>query len=88
MHGYTSARALLAAIEMVLKEGAQLTGEAISRALAGLDLQLPMERLTFNKHGDPQHYQHVVVQIQKQRLVVVYPPERATGQVDFSLAQR
>ena len=24
----------------------------------------------------------------KQRLVVVYPPERATGQVDFSLAAR
>jgi hypothetical protein len=46
------------------------------------------ERLTVDQHGDPQHYQHVIVQIQKQRLVVVYPPERATGQVDFSLAQR
>ncbi len=88
MHGYTSARALLAAIEMVLKEGSQPTGEAVSQALARLDLQLPMERLTFNEHGDPQHYQHVLVQIQKQRLVVVYPPERATGQVDFSLAAR
>jgi hypothetical protein len=47
-----------------------------------------MERLAFDEHGDPQHYQHVIVQIQKQRLVVVYPPERATGQVDFSLAAR
>jgi hypothetical protein len=28
----------------------------------------------------------VVVQIQNQKMVVVYPPERATGQVDFSLA--
>ncbi|MCK9376628.1 MAG: ABC transporter substrate-binding protein [Syntrophobacterales bacterium] len=88
MHGYTSAQALLAAIEMVLKAGGQPTGEAVSQALAKLDLQLPMERLTFDKHGDPQHYQHVIVQIQKQRLVVVYPPERATGQVDFSLAPR
>jgi hypothetical protein len=47
-----------------------------------------MERLTFDEHGEPQHYQQVIVQIQKQRLVVVYPPERATGQVDFSLAAR
>lgn len=88
MHGYTSARALLAAIEGVLRQGSRLTGEAISQALARLDLQLPMERLTFDQHGDPRHYQHVMVQIQKQRLVVVYPPERATGQVDFSLAAR
>lgn len=88
MHGYTSARALLAAIEQVLQGGGQLTGEAVSQALARLDLQLPMERLAFDAHGDPRHYQQVIVQIQKQRLVVVYPPERATGQVDFSLAGR
>jgi len=88
MHGYTSARALLAAIGTVLQDGGQLTGEAISRALARLDLQLPMERLAFDNHGDPRYYQHVVVQIQKQRLVVVYPPERATGRVELSLAAR
>ncbi len=88
MHGYTSARALLAAIGQVLQQGAQPTGEAVSQALARLDLQLPMERLTFDEHGDPQHYQQVIVQIQKQRLVVVYPPERATGKVDFNLAAR
>ena len=88
MHGYTSARALLAAIGNVLQAGAQPTGEAVSQALARLDLQLPMERLTFDEHCDPQHYQQVIVQIQKQRLVVVYPPERATGQVDCNLAAR
>jgi branched-chain amino acid transport system substrate-binding protein len=88
MHGYTSARALLAAIDAVLKEGARPTGEAVSKALARLDLNLPMERLVFDEHGDPRHYQHVVVQIQKRRLVVVYPPERATGRVDLNLAGR
>ncbi len=88
MHGYTSARALLAAIEQVLQGAGQLTGEAVSRALAHLDLQLPMERLAFDAHGDPRYYQQVIVQIQKQRLVVVYPPERARGRVDFSLAAR
>jgi branched-chain amino acid transport system substrate-binding protein len=88
MHGYTSARALLAAIEAACKEGGQLTGEAVRRALTNLDLPLPMERLVFDEHGDPLHYQHVIVQIQKQRLVAVYPPERATGQVDVSAAAR
>lgn len=88
MHGYTSARALLAAIDAVLQSGAKLTGAAISRALASLDLKLPMERLAFDTHGDPKYYQHVVVQIQQQKMVVVYPPARATGKVDFSLARR
>ncbi|MHB8066941.1 MAG: ABC transporter substrate-binding protein [Desulfobaccales bacterium] len=88
MHGYTSARALLAAIGHVLQGGGKLTGAAVSQALSRLDLQLPMERLAFDEHGDPRHYQQVIVQIQKQRLVVVYPPERATGRVDFGLAGR
>ncbi|MFZ5451991.1 MAG: ABC transporter substrate-binding protein [Thermodesulfobacteriota bacterium] len=88
MHGYTSARAMLAAIGAVLQSGAAPTGEAISKALAALDLKLPMERLVFDAHGDPKYYQHVVVQIQQQKMVVVYPPDRATGKVDFSLARR
>jgi branched-chain amino acid transport system substrate-binding protein len=88
MHGYTSARAMLAAIEQVLAKGEEPTGEAVSRALSGLDLNLPMERLTFDEHGDPRNYQHVIVQIQQQRLVAVYPPERATGRLDLNLAGR
>jgi len=88
MHGYTSARALLAAMGAVLDQKKELTGEALSRALASLDLKLPLERLAFDEHGDPKYYEHVVVQIQEQKMVVVYPPDRATGKVDFSLAAR
>jgi branched-chain amino acid transport system substrate-binding protein len=88
MHGYASARALLSAMEAVLAPKAPLTGQALSRALAGLDITLPMGRLSFDEHGDPRYYEHVVVQIQKQKMVVVYPPGRATGQVDFSAAAR
>jgi hypothetical protein len=40
---------------------------------------MPMEHLHFNTQGDPEDYRHVVVQIQKGKLVVVYPPERASG---------
>ncbi|MCG6919236.1 MAG: ABC transporter substrate-binding protein [Deltaproteobacteria bacterium] len=79
MHGYTSTRALLAAMENVLRQNKPLTGPNIRQALAELDLVLPMERVAFDKHGDPLHYQHLVVQIQNGRLQVVYPPDRATA---------
>lgn len=88
MHGYVSARALLSALDAVLAQKAPLNGQTLSRALAALDLTLPLGRLAFDEHGDPRYYEQVVVQIQKQKMVVVYPPERASGQVDFSLAGR
>ena len=79
MHGYTSTRVLLAAMRNVVRRNKPLTGPNIRQALAELDLLLPMERVAFDKHGDPLHYQHLVVQIQKGRLQVVYPPDRATA---------
>jgi branched-chain amino acid transport system substrate-binding protein len=81
MHGYTAARALLAAIAQVLNQGKPLTGAAVSQELRHLDLALPMERLRFNEHGDPVDYRQVVVQIQDGSLKVVYPPDRATGKL-------
>ncbi len=83
MHGYTSARALLASMERVLQKQGTLTGTAVSQELRELDLTLPMERLAFDQYGDPRHYRQVVVQIQDGKMVVVYPPERATGEVRF-----
>lgn len=83
MHGYTSARALLTAMDQVLQKKAKLTGAAISQELARLELLLPMEHLRFDENGDPRHYQQVVVQVQQGQMVVVYPPERATGQVNY-----
>jgi branched-chain amino acid transport system substrate-binding protein len=78
MHGYTSARALIAAMQNVLHNGLSLTGGNIRTALTKLNLVLPMEHLAFDKNGDPLHYNHSVVQIQKQKLVVVYPSDRAS----------
>ena len=79
MHGYTSTRAVLTAMQNVLHQKKPLTGPNIRQSLAELDLVLPMERVAFDKHGDPRHYQHLVVQIQKGKFEVVYPPERATA---------
>jgi branched-chain amino acid transport system substrate-binding protein len=83
MHGYCSARALLAAVERVLQRSVKLTGDAIREELTQLDLNLPMERLQFDQHGDPLYYHQVVIQIQRRQMVVVYPPERATGQAVY-----
>jgi branched-chain amino acid transport system substrate-binding protein len=81
MHGYTSAKALLRAIEGVMETGNEITGENISNQLRSLDLVLPMEHLLFDEKGDPRRYQQVIVQVQNGRMVTVHPPERATGQV-------
>lgn len=85
MHGYTSARALIEAMQKVLQRGKALTGDNIRGALADLDLILPMERLSFDNRGDPRHYRHVIVQIQKGRLQVVYPSERATADAIYPM---
>ena len=85
MHGYTSTRALLVAVQQVVRQQGQLTGPNIRQALTGLDLKLPMERLAFDERGDPRHYRHLVVQIQKGRLVAVYPTERATGPIVYPM---
>jgi branched-chain amino acid transport system substrate-binding protein len=85
MHGYCSTRALLAVLKEVLDRGGSPSGPQIRQALAGLDLLLPMERLSFDERGDPRSYRHVVVQVQRGKLVVVYPPERATGSAVYPM---
>jgi branched-chain amino acid transport system substrate-binding protein len=79
MHGYTSTRVLLTAMGNVLRQNKPLIGANIRQALAEIDLVLPMERVAFDKQGDPLNYRHLVVQIQNGRLKVVYPPDRATA---------
>ena len=79
MHGYTSAKALIAAMQNVLSAGKILTGPNIRQALVDIDITLPMEHLVFDQRGDPRHYRHVVVQIQSGRLEVVYPQDRSTN---------
>ncbi len=85
MHGYTSAKVLIAAMQNVLNGGQILNGENIRHALTKLDLKLPMEHLHFDTDGDPVNYRHVVVQIQKGKFVVVYPPDRSAGQLVYPM---
>ncbi|MGA8180312.1 MAG: ABC transporter substrate-binding protein [Desulfobacterales bacterium] len=79
MHGYTSARAIIAAMQKVWDNRQALNGENIRQALSELNMALPMEHLSFDANGDPTHYHHVIAQIQKGKLVVIYPPDRASG---------
>lgn len=85
MHGYTSTRALIAAIREVLHRGQSLTGDNVRQALVGIDKVLPMERVAFDSRGDPRHYRHVIVQIQKSKLEVVHPSERATANAIYPM---
>jgi branched-chain amino acid transport system substrate-binding protein len=85
MHGYTSAKVLITAIQKVLFNDQTLTGDNIRRSLTQLDLSLPMEHIVFDSNGDPMQYRHVVVQIQKGKFVVVYPPKRASGQAIYPM---
>jgi branched-chain amino acid transport system substrate-binding protein len=87
MHGYTSARVLLLAIQRVAQQKKGLTGPNIRQALTELDVSLPMERVAFNQHGDPLYYHHVVVQIQNGTLQVVYPPQRATAAAVYPMPE-
>jgi branched-chain amino acid transport system substrate-binding protein len=47
-----------------------------------------MERLAFDKHGDPKDYQQLVVQIQKGKLIPVYPPNRAAGKPIYPMSSQ
>ncbi len=81
MHGYASARVLLAALERALARHPAPTGAQVAEELRALDLTLPLGRVRFDAHGDPLDYEHVVVQIQQGRLVPVFPPARAKAAV-------
>jgi len=81
MHGYSSGKALLTAMERSLDKTGNVDGETVCKELRSLDLLLPMERLVFDENGDPKYYRQVVVQIQDGRMVTVYPPFRATGSI-------
>lgn len=85
MHGYTSAKALIVAMQNVLNKQLPLNGENIRHALTLLDLVMPMEHLHFDAQGDPEDYRHVVVQIQKGKPVVVYPQDRASGHAIYPM---
>lgn len=85
MHGYGAAKAIVAAIKAALTKGSLLNREALRDELSRLDLLLPLERLRFSETGEPRGYRRVLIQIQKGRHVVVYPPERATGKAIYPM---
>ncbi len=81
MYGYTAARAVLAAFEKASRASAVPERDAVRDALRETDLLLPLERLQFDEHGNPQHYQVGIFQIQNGRHVLLYPPAKAAGKM-------
>ncbi|HEX2720538.1 MAG TPA: ABC transporter substrate-binding protein, partial [Candidatus Deferrimicrobium sp.] len=81
MYGYTAARAVLAALEKASNTSFPPERDAVRDALRGTDLLLPLERLQFDEHGDPRHYEVGIFQIQNGRHVLLYPREKAAGKM-------
>jgi branched-chain amino acid transport system substrate-binding protein len=79
MYGYAAARAVLAALEKASGPSSPPERDAVRDALRGTDLLLPLERLQFDEHGDPQRYEVGIFQIQNGRHVLLYPKEKAAG---------
>lgn len=82
-HGYSTARAMLLAIQKTLEAGQDLTPENVRDQLAALDVPLPLERLKFDEQGEPLYYQQAIMQLQGDQEVIVWPPDRATGEAVF-----
>jgi branched-chain amino acid transport system substrate-binding protein len=81
MYGYTATRAVLAALTKASGRSVPPERDSIRDALAETDLLVPLERLRFDEHGDPLHYEVGIFQIQNGRHVLVYPSDRSTGKV-------
>ena len=81
MYGYTAARAVLAALEKASRASVPPERDAVRDALRQTDLLLPLERLQFDEHGNPRHYEVGIFQIQNGRHVLLYPRDRAAGNV-------
>lgn len=87
MHGYSAARTLLTAMEQVLDAGQPLTPQNIRDKLSGLDLKTPLLRVKFDETGESQYYQLVVTQLQGDKVVIIAPPDRATGKAVFPMPE-
>ena len=81
MYGYTATRAVVAALEKAARRGVPPEREAVRDALRETDLLLPLERLKFDEYGDPLFYQVGIFQIQGGRHVLLYPRDKANGQL-------
>ncbi|MEK6717745.1 MAG: ABC transporter substrate-binding protein, partial [candidate division NC10 bacterium] len=79
MHGYVGARAILVAAERAASRSREVGPEAVRQGLQALDLLTPLERLQFDSRGEAKNYRRLIVQIQGNARVVVYPTQRATG---------
>ena len=84
-HGYSAALTLLNAIRSVVEAGKPLTSQNIRDALATIDIRTPLERVQFDANGESMHYKIAVVQIQGEEDVVIWPPEKATGEAVFPM---
>lgn len=81
MYGYAATRAVLSALEKAARRTLPPERDAVRAALRETDLLLPLERLKFDEYGDPLFYQVGIFQIQAGRHVLLFPRDKATGEL-------
>ncbi len=85
MHGYVAARAILTAADRAAGRNGEVGPHAVRQGLLELDLRTPLERLQFDSRGEARYYRRLIVQIQRGARIVVYPPDRATGEARYPM---
>ena len=83
MLGYLSAQYMLEAIRKGGGESGAYSSEKTRNALRALDVVSPIGRVAFDEKGDPKYFVAILFQTQKGKQVVIYPKDRATGQVKY-----
>lgn len=83
MLGYLAAKFMLEAIRQGGGESGAYSPEKTRNSLRALDVVSPMGRVAFDEKGDPKYFMAILFQTQKGKQVVIYPKDRATGQVQY-----
>ncbi|PWB66710.1 MAG: hypothetical protein C3F14_03660 [Deltaproteobacteria bacterium] len=83
MLAYLSTKYLLEAVVQGGGTSGIYTPEKTRAALRALDVVGPVGRVAFDEKGDPKYFTSVLFQLQKGNQVVVYPKDRATGNVAY-----
>lgn len=83
MLGYLSAKYMLEAVQQGGGVSGAYSPEKTRKFLRALDVVSPMGRVAFDDKGDPKYFVAVLFQTQNGKQVVIYPKNRAQGQVKY-----
>jgi branched-chain amino acid transport system substrate-binding protein len=82
---YLGAKYMLDAIHKGGGPQGAYSAEKTRNALRSMDVISPIGRVAFDAKGDPKFFTALLFQVQKGKLVVIYPANRVNGQVVYPM---